>query len=607
MVENQRNIILAVVLTAAVLFGSQYLIEYFYPTPVQDSVASTEQAGSSTGTGVTTPTGTPAGTNAPANISGGDILDSASPSAKPGPVNVKQALAGGQRVAISNPLLEGTINLVGGRIDDLTLTEHRKTIDKDSDPIRLFAPEGTDKQHYAQFGWLGEDIERPTSKTLWSADGDRLTPETPVTLTWNNETGQAFSIRYSIDENYLITAKQSFANGGEAPVTIQPLSYVSRTSETADAGTWIIRTGPIGVFGDAANFDWDYEDVTEAPGKTAKPEGKVEWLGFSDIYWLSALVADDSGDVEGRFVNTNGSMFRSDLIYANQIIAAGATLETTTSLYAGAKNAELLDAYTDGGITLFDRAIDWGWFYWFEKPIFKLLKWLFDAVGNFGVAIILLVAIIRGAMFPIAQKQFASMASMRAIQPKMKAIQEKYKDDKTKMQQEVMGLYKKEKVNPLGGCLPIFIQIPIFFALYKVLLLTVEMRHQPFALWIKDLSAPDPLTPVNLFGLLPFEPISFLAIGVLPILLGISMWLQFKLNPAPADPVQAQVFSIMPWILMFVMAPFAAGLQLYWVVSNFLTIAQQKWFYSRHPQMKEMMAKDAADKARKKEMEAAEK
>jgi len=256
--------------------------------------------------------------------------------------------------------------------------------------------------------------------------------------------------------------------------------------------------------------------------------------------------------------------------------------------------------YQEGlGVINLDRAIDWGWFYWFEKPLFYLLNWLFNLVGNFGVAIILMTFIVRGIMFPIAQKQFASMAQMRAVQPKMKAIQAKHKDDKQQQQQEIMKLYKDEKVNPLAGCLPIFLQIPIFFALYKVLMLSIEMRHQPFILWIKDLSAPDPLTPVNLFGLLPFDPPTFLAVGILPILMGITMHLQFKLNPAPMDPMQKQIFSIMPWILVFIMAPFAAGLQLYWTISNTLTILQQKWLYSRHPQMKEMMAKEAEEKARK--------
>jgi YidC/Oxa1 family membrane protein insertase len=281
-------------------------------------------------------------------------------------------------------------------------------------------------------------------------------------------------------------------------------------------------------------------------------------------------------------------------------VAPGKVLKTTTRLFAGAKETALLDTYKEQyDITLLDRAVDWGWFYWFEKPLFYLLNWLFKMVGNFGVAIIIMTFIVRGLMFPIAQKQFASMAQMRAVQPKMKKIQEKYKDDKQKQQQEIMKLYKDEKVNPLAGCLPIFLQIPIFFALYKVLMLSIEMRHEPFALWIKDLSAPDPLTPVNLFGLIPFDPPSFLAVGILPILMGITMHYQFKLNPQQMDPMQQQIFGLMPWILVFIMAPFAAGLQLYWTVSNVLTIAQQKWLYSRHPQLKEQMAKDAEEKAKK--------
>jgi len=253
---------------------------------------------------------------------------------------------------------------------------------------------------------------------------------------------------------------------------------------------------------------------------------------------------------------------------------------------------------------LFDKAIDWGWFYWFEKPLFYLLDWLFKLVGNFGVAIILMTFVVRGIMFPIAQKQFKSMAQMRAVQPKMKKIQEKHKEDKQKQQQEIMKMYKEEKVNPLSGCLPIFLQIPIFFALYKVLMLSIEMRHQPFTLWIHDLSAPDPMTPINLFGLIPFDPPSFLAVGILPILMGITMHFQFKLNPQQMEPMQQQIFAFMPWILVFIMAPFAAGLQLYWTVSNVLTIAQQKWLYSRHPQLKEQMAKDAEEKAKAKEAEA---
>ena len=279
-------------------------------------------------------------------------------------------------------------------------------------------------------------------------------------------------------------------------------------------------------------------------------------------------------------------------------VAPGQQQTRTTRLFAGAKESAVLDRYKAAGVTNFHLAIDWGWFRWFEKPIFMLLAKLFELSGNFGVAIILLTLIVRGVMFPVAQRQFASMASMRAIQPKVKAIQERFGDDKQKQQQEIMQLYKQEKVNPLAGCLPIFLQIPIFFALYKVLILAIEMRHQPFALWIKDLSAPDPLIILNLFGLLPFTPPSFLGIGIMAVVLGITMFLQFKLNPAPADPIQQQMFAIMPWMMMFVMAPFAAGLLLYWITSNILTIAQQKYLYSKHPQMRAAADKEAEDAKR---------
>ncbi|MGQ3178697.1 MAG: membrane protein insertase YidC, partial [Blastomonas fulva] len=401
-----------------------------------------------------------------------------------------------------------------------------------------------------------------------------------------------------------ISVTQRFINSGATPAIVRPLGLINRTSANADPSTWTVRNGPLGVFDDVADFDVHYDDLDENPKKLVEYGGNIDWLGFTDHYWLSALIPapGSTGQMAGNFRSLGGKLYQSELLFDSKVVAPGKMVETKAMLFAGAKETELLDDYVDAkDIKLLDRAVDWGWFIWFEKPIFKLLNWLFEQVGNFGVAIILLTIIIRGLMFPIAQRQFASMAQMRAVQPKMKALQERYKDDKQKLQTEMMELYRKEKVNPLAGCLPMFLQIPVFFALYKVLLLAIEMRHQPFVLWIKDLSAPDPLTPVNLFGLLPFDPPSMIAIGILPIILGVTMWLQFKLNPAPMDPVQQQVFSIMPWVLMFVMAPFAAGLQLYWAMSNVLTIAQQKWLYSRHPQLKELAAQEAAAKAAKAE------
>ncbi|MEZ5707895.1 MAG: membrane protein insertase YidC [Blastomonas sp.] len=584
--ENQRNIILAIVLSGIILFGWPYAMDYFYPAPPEAIEKSIESP-------------RPGLDNANAVPDAGT---------RPAAIRERSAvIAESGRVAIAAPRVKGSINLTGARIDDLTLTDYREELDKDSPPVHLLSPAGTEDQYYAQFGWIGEGIDAPDSSTVWTADGTSLTTDKPVTLSWSNAAGQKFEIEFAIDRNYLVTATQRFTNGAEGQVAVRPFALISRTSANADPSTWTVRNGPLGVFDEAANFDNGYEELDEAGKKPVNFEGNVGWLGFADHYWLSALIPQgkDAAKASGSFRALGDSLYRADLIYPAEIIGNGASASQSTLLFAGAKETELLDNYVDERkIPLLDRAVDWGWFIWFEKPIFKLLNWLFQQVGNFGVAIILLTVIIRGLMFPIAQRQFKSMAQMRAVQPKMKKLQERYKDDKPRLQQEMMKLYKDEKVNPLAGCLPIFLQIPIFFALYKVLLLSIEMRHQPFALWIKDLSAPDPLTPVNLFGLLPFDPPSFIALGILPIILGITMWLQFRLNPAPMDPVQQQVFSIMPWMLMFVMAPFAAGLQLYWAVSNILTIAQQKWLYSRHPQLKEMMAKEAEEKARKREAEA---
>jgi len=316
---------------------------------------------------------------------------------------------------------------------------------------------------------------------------------------------------------------------------------------------------------------------------------------------MSALIADDASGAEGAFRSTGGDIYRADLIYDAVTVPSGETVSRTTRLFAGAKESAVLDMYEDAGVERFGLAIDWGWFRFIAWPMWQVLIFLFGVFGNFGVAIIALTLIIRAILFPIAQKQFHSMAQMRAVQPKMKALQDRYKDDKQQLQQEMAKLYKEEKVNPLAGCLPIFIQIPIFFALYKTLLLAIEMRHEPFFGWIRDLSAPDPATILNLFGLLPFDPPGFLAIGVLAVLLGFTMWLQFKLNPAAMDPMQQQIFMLMPWILMFVMAPFAAGLLLYWISNNVLTLAQQRYLYARNPQLKAQMAKEREEKAREAE------
>lgn len=580
--QNQRNIILAVVLTGLLLLGWESAMRWFYP-----------QAGKRPAAVATAPAAP--GTPAKPSREGG-LLNPADVALEK--KDLRAELAAGHRVIIDAPGLKGSINLKGALLDDVSMARHRETVDKASAPVRLFSPAGTPAQHFAQIGWVGEGVAAPDAKSMWTADGAKLTPQTPVTLRWSNTTGQTYSIRYAIDADYMITATQSVANGGNAPVVVRPVAQINRTDKTASVDTWQLHSGPVGAFDGAVNFDSNYSSVVEADGQTINPKGKTDWIGFTDIYWMSVLIPDAVAKPTGDFRSIGHGLFLADLIYPTVSVAPGKVQAQTLRLFAGAKENKVLEKYEAAGVTNFSYAIDWGWFSWFEKPIFWLLDSIFNKVGNFGLAIILLTLVVRGVMFPIAQRQFASMAAMRALQPKMKALQERYKDDKQTQQQKIMELYKEEKVNPLAGCLPIFLQIPVFFALYKVLTLTIEMRHQPFVLWIKDLSAPDPLHVLNLFGLLPFNPPSFLAIGILAILLGFTMWLQFKLQPAAMDPAQQQIFSIMPWIMMFVMAPFAAGLLIYWITSNLLTIAQQKYLYSKHPQLKAQAEKDQADVTR---------
>lgn len=571
--ENSRNFVLVLTLSLAVLIGWQWAMDYFYPQPDEVPVTAAQ---------VDTPA------EQASVAASGEIGGGAMPA-----VDLATSLGSAQRVAIDSPKIAGSINLQGAFLDDVVLKDYAATPDADSEPVRIFAPRGTAIQQYSQFGFLlnGQKI---SDDAMWQADGGTLSPGNPVTLTHDAGDGVTAELTYSIDEDYMLSVEQAISNGSGAPVVAQPYGLVGRTSTTASDDFFIAHSGPIGSFGQSVDYDYDYDDVEEA-GKVS-PAGAPDWIGFTDIYWLAALVPGQGAAPDATFRSLGADAYRADMIYDPVTVPAGRKYTTVSRLFAGAKDSEILDSYQDAGIPQFGLAIDWGWFRWFEKPFLWLLKNIFEIVGNFGVAIIILTIIVRGLMFPIAQKQFGSMAAMKAIQPKMKALQDKHKDDKMKQQQEMQKLFKEEQVNPLAGCLPLILQIPIFFALYKVLYLAIEMRHQNF-LWIEDLSAPDPATILNLFGLLPFTPPSFLAIGILAVLLGVTMWLTFKLNPSAMDPIQQQVFSIMPWVLMFIMAPFAAGLLLYWVTSNILTLAQQKYLYSKHPQLKAAAEREKAEKA----------
>ncbi|NIJ19248.1 YidC/Oxa1 family membrane protein insertase [Sphingomonas naasensis] len=573
--DDQKNFVIFAVLAALILFGWPQITHWIFP---QQQPASVKIEG-----GKTKPVAN-AGTD-PAADSPKALRDR------------QVVLAETPRVQIETPSLRGSINLKGARIDDLVLTQYAETVAKNSPPIHLLSPSGAKGAYFAQFGWQGAGAETPDANTIWQASGPRLTPTTPVTLTSQSATGQLFRIELSVDENYMFSIRQTVANNGSAPVSITPFALISRAERSADPDQWAAHVGPIASAGGAAKYV-NWKDVDAEAQQFATTGG---WVGYTDHYWLTALVPDQRVPVALQQRPTPAKGYQADYQLSDPInLAPGKKVTYNSRFFAGAKEVKLLDKYQDElGIVKFGHAIDWGWYGVIEQPIFYYLDWLFRLVGNFGVAIILLTITIRLLLFPIAQRQFASMAAMRAVQPKMKALQERYKDDKQRQQQEIMKLYKEEKVNPLAGCLPILIQIPIMFALYKVLLLTIEMRHQPFVAWIRDLSAPDPLTPLNLFGLLNFAPPTFIAIGVIPILLGISMYFQFKLNPAPMDDMQKQIFSIMPWMMMFLMAPFAVGLQVYWITSNVLTIGQQWLLYKKHPALKEPIKKDPPKKEAK--------
>ena len=557
--NDNRNLILAVVISALILLGWTWAQNRFFPTANPPSTKVVE----------------------------GQQQPLPQPQAQPLPASPKamqsrgRVLASTPRVRIETPSLQGSLNLKGAQIDDLVLLKQRETIDKKSPPVRLLSPLGAPGAYFASFGWSGEGGELPGPETVWTASAPVLSPGRPVTLSWTNSSGQRFEQIISVDQDYLFSVKQRVVNGGAGPIAVRPFGLISRATKSPDPDGWTVHIGPMGFLNDKANYDIDWDTLDEAGPAGTQFTSNGGWLGFTDKYWLTALAPVGNDPISASLRRSPSGGYQADYADAPVVVAPGQSVEQDVRLFAGAKDLDILNAYQDAGIPGLTRAIDWGWFRWFMIPLFQLLVWLFHAVGNFGVAIICLTLIVRLIMFPIAQKQFQSMAAMRKVQPKLKAVQERFKDDKPRMQQEILKVYQEEKINPAAGCLPILLQIPVFYALYKVLLVSVEMRHQPFALWIKDLAAPDPATILNLFGLLPFTPPGFLAIGILPILLGVTMWLQFKLNPQQMDPMQQQIFAFMPWVMMFVMAPFASGLQLYWVTSNVLTILQQWWLYRR--------------------------
>jgi YidC/Oxa1 family membrane protein insertase len=512
------------------------------------------------------------------------------------------ALAAGPRVAIDTPSLKGSINLKGGRFDDLVLEKYRETVARDSPNVVLLSPAGTPQAYYTEQGFVaetGKDVGVPGADTLWKAESPGpLTPQFPVTLTYDNGKGLIFTRTVSVDDNYMFTLTDAVANTTSDPVTLHPYGLVSRDGLPHTQAYYILHEGLIGLVDHAVDCGHIFRstlcDVAykSAIGKLFIFKSTSGWLGITDKYWAAVLVPEQGKAFEGRFRGTPGEpgreRFQTDYLLGPVTVAAGGKAETKGFMFAGAKEVNLVDNYEKAySIPKFDLLIDWGWFYFLTKPMFFALDFFFKLVGNFGVAILIVTFTIKLVLFPLANKSYVSMSKMKKLQPELVRLKERYGDDRMRQQQAMMELYKKEKVNPASGCLPILVQIPVFFALYKVLFVTIEMRHAPFFGWIKDLSAPDPTNIFNLFGLLPFDPSQvpvvghLLMIGVWPLIMGLTMFVQMRLNPAPPDPVQQKVFAWMPLFFTFLLASFPAGLVIYWAWNNTLSVIQQSVIMSR--------------------------
>jgi len=571
---DQRNLLLALVLSLAILLGFQFFVLEEPPQTTQAPTQTTPAPAEGVATpapsgeiGAPTPPGM-AGETAPAAAA---------------VVSREEILAQNPRVRIETPKLSGSISLVGGRVDDLILTRYREELAPKSPQIVLLSPSGSEKAYFADFGWTStsSNVKLPGRDTLWRADGDKLTPDQPVTLSWENGQGLRFEQTFAVDEDYMFTVKQRIVNDGDSTVSAAPYGLISRTGTPDILGFYILHEGLLGVL-DGTLKEVDYSDLKDDGAVQQKTTGG--WLGITDKYWLVALIPDQSRPINSRFVYDGAAgvdKYQADFLYDTVTIAPGATVETTSRAFAGAKVVTLLDNYRDdGNVQRFDLAVDFGWFYFLTKPLFYALHYFAQVIGNFGVAILVLTVIIKLLFFPLANKSYRAMAKMRKLQPEMVKLRERFKDDKQRLNQEMMALYRKEGANPMSGCLPIVIQIPVFFALYKVMFVTIEMRHTPFFGWIQDLSAPDPTSLINGFGLLPWAvpslgPLEVINIGVWPLIMGLSMFLQQRLNPQPPDPIQAKIFLFMPIIFTFLLAQFPAGLVIYWTWNNILSILQQ--------------------------------
>jgi len=577
--DQNRNVLLALALSFAILFGWQFLVpapKHVPPPPAQEQQQQQ-------------PAGQPEKAAPGAAPRVGGVAETVKPRA--------EVLAETPRIPIKTPKVEGSISLTGARLDDLTLVDYKETVDPGSPKIELLSPDGSEHPYYAEFGWTsptGSTAKLPDSDTRWTASATALTPQQPVDLTWDNGAGLRFTRHYAIDDNYMFTVTQSVENTTGQPVSLSTYGRIVRVGEPPASATYLLHEGPIAVLNGmlhdggwwASPDKFNYGDVKKDPaGLTDTTTGG--WLGFTDKYWLTALVPPQQEPVVTKVrYNNEGhrDVFQADFTTSEHVAAAHGSFASEERIFAGAKEVHLLDYYESAlGIPRFDRAIDFGLFYWITKPIFLTLDFFskrifYNEYGSFGLSILLLTLVIKLLFFPLANKSYRAMAKMKLLQPEVQKLRERFGDDKARLNQEMMALYKRVGANPMAGCLPIFIQIPVFFSLYKVLYVTIEMRQAPFYGWIHDLSAPDPTTFINLFGLVPFTPphISFLMVGAWPIMMGLTQYLQQKLNPQAAiDPVQQKMFMLLPIVFTYMLSQFAAGLVIYWTWNNLLSIAQQ--------------------------------
>ncbi|NTJ41232.1 membrane protein insertase YidC [Agrobacterium larrymoorei] len=578
--EKNRNYFIAIGLSVVIVLAWQFL--YMNPRieqqrraeearQAQQATQQTQTSSPSTGTGAAAPSGA---------LPGATGQQAASASRE-------EALAKSERVEIDTNAVAGSINLTGARLDDIRLKEYHETVDDSSPIITLLSPSQSRDGYFTELGYIGSETVGtvPGPTTVWTAQsGAKLTESTPVTLSFTNDKGVVFNRTIAIDDHYMITVTDKIENPGQEPISLSSYGRITRNNKPTTPAVFVIHEGFLGVSGtDGGLSEETYKKAEEAPMKLPKATGG--WLGITDKYWAAAIVPPQAVPVETTFSHFTDGQPRYQADYRGDAVtvAPGQSIELKNLVFAGAKEVPLVDRYeTQYAIPKFDLLIDWGWFYFITKPMFKLMDFFFRHVGNFGVAILLTTIVVKLLFFPLASKQYASMANMKRVQPKMEELKAKHGDDRMAMQQAMMALYKEEKINPVAGCWPMLLQIPVFFALYKVIYVTIEMRHAPFFGWIHDLSAPDPTSLFNLFGLLPYDVPHFLMIGVWPIIMGITMFLQMRMNPTPPDPTQAMIFTWMPLIFTFMLASFPAGLVIYWAWNNTLSISQQAVIMKRH-------------------------